>query len=56
MAELIRRGMDAYVQACAEPDLAVEWTMPILRGSGGHKIDSPSLRLEADAMISRFDG
>lgn len=54
VAELIRRGMESYVQTCPEvsqsPD---QWTMPILRGSGGHLLDPASVAAEADAIVHR---
>jgi hypothetical protein len=55
VAELIRRGMEAYVQTCPDPEIDQDWVMPVLRSSGGHKVDPASVRLEADAMTSRFD-
>jgi hypothetical protein len=40
VAELIRRGMEVYVQTCPELDQdARTWAMPKLRGSGGHLVD-----------------
>lgn len=56
VAELIRRGMEAYVQTCADPEPGSDWQMPVLRGSGGQKIDPASIRSEAEAMTSRFRG
>ncbi len=35
------RGMEAYVQTCPDPKSPGDWTMPILRGSGGH-LHTPS--------------
>jgi hypothetical protein len=54
LAELIRRGMESYVQTCPETAHAkTEWTMPVLRGSGGHLIDPASTNAEADAIEHR---
>ncbi len=54
VAELIRRGMESYVQTCPETTHAkTEWSMPVLRGSGGHLIDPASTRAEADAIEHR---
>jgi predicted DNA-binding ribbon-helix-helix protein len=55
VAELIRRGMEAYVQTCTIPELESTWEMPVLRGSGGQKIDPASVRPEAEAIASRFN-
>lgn len=56
VAELVRRGMEAYAQTCAMPLAnAKEWTMPLLRGSGGHLLDPAALSSEADAMTDRFE-
>jgi hypothetical protein len=55
VAELVRRGMEAYVQTCSIPaSSASQWVMPVLRGSGGHLLDAASVRPEADAMVARF--
>ena len=55
LAELIRRGMELYVMTCPEVKAtALPWTMPVLRGSGGHLIDPASAKLEASAMVERF--
>jgi len=55
MAELIRRGMETYVQTC--PEVCVPqnpWTMPVLRGSGGHLIDPSTVRPESDTIEQKF--
>ena len=55
VAELIRRGMELYVMTCPEAKAAAPpWTMPVLRGSGGHLIDPASAKVEATAMVERF--
>jgi hypothetical protein len=55
VAEIIRRGMEIYVQSCAETEaLSPPWTMPVLRGSGGHLADPASVKSEASAMEERF--
>lgn len=54
VAEVIRRGMERYVQSCAEVDTPAEkWTMPVLRGSGGHLMDPADVKAEATAMENR---
>ena len=55
VAEVIRRGMELYVQSCADvvPDTP-PWTLPVLRGSGGHLVDPASVKAEATAMEQRF--
>lgn len=55
VAELIRRGMELYVMTCPEVEAtASPWTMPVLRGSGGHLIDPASTNAEAEALVKRF--
>lgn len=55
LAEFVRRGLEAYVQTCPEStDAAAPWTLPVLRGSGGHLIDPATVRPEADAIARRF--
>ncbi len=55
LAEFVRRGLEAYIQTCPEPvDAATPWTLPVLRGSGGHLIDPATVRPEADAIAHRF--
>ena len=55
LAELIRRGMEAYAQSCPESDQGgVEWVMPVLRASGGHLVDPATVSPEADAVEHRF--
>jgi hypothetical protein len=54
LAELIRRGMETYVQTCPElVQSPSKWTMPVLRGSGGHLVDPASLSAEAEAVEQR---
>jgi len=55
VAELIRRGMEAYVQTCPETSQTrAPWTMPLLRGSGGHLLDPAMVSAEAEAIERRF--
>ena len=55
VAELIRRGMEIYAMSCPEvKDAAALWTMPVLRGSGGHLVNPASVKVEASAMEARF--
>lgn len=54
VAELVRRGMEVYVQTCPEPIAKTGWNMPVLRGSGGHLTDPASVTPEADAIAARF--
>jgi hypothetical protein len=54
VAELIRRGMEVYVQTCPEVGSAQnQWAMPVLRRSGGHLMDPAAVRPEADAIERR---
>ena len=54
VAEVIRRGMEFYVQTCADPDPPTKpWTLPVLRGSGGHLLDPASIKAEASAIEQR---
>jgi len=54
VAEVIRRGMELYVQTCADAEPATEpWTMPLLRGSGGHLVDPSTIKAEAAASEQR---
>ena len=55
VAELIRRGMDIYVHSCADVETTQkQWTMPMLRGSGGHLADPATVKTEASAIEQRF--
>lgn len=54
VAELIRRGMETYVQTCPEvSEDRTHWIMPVLRGSGGHLVDPARIRPEAEAIEQR---
>jgi hypothetical protein len=53
LAELVRRGMEVYVQTCPGPVGEAGWTMPVLRGSGGHLVDPAGAEAEADAVAAR---
>lgn len=54
MAELVRRGMETYVQTCPEiVQTGTPWTMPVLRGSGGHLIDPALIHMEASVIEQR---
>lgn len=56
VTELIRRGMDIYVQSCADVETNRKlWTMPMLRGSGGHLVDPATVKTEANAIEQRFN-
>jgi hypothetical protein len=47
--------MDLYVMSCPEVVAAGSaWTMPVLRGSGGHLVDPASVNEEAAATENRF--
>ncbi len=54
VAELVRRGMEIYVQTFPEPLEKTSWKMPVLRGSGGHLTDPANVKPEADAIAARF--
>lgn len=57
LAEFVRRGMEAYLQTCPEPgNTGGQWTLPVLRGSGGHLYDPVGVRVEADAVVARASG
>jgi len=56
LAELVRRGMEAYVQTCPGPVGESGWTMPVLRGSGGHLVDPAGVGSEAEAIAARSTG
>ena len=53
VAELIRRGMEAYVKTMPETELQDAWSMPVLRGSGGHLADPATIHPESDATEKR---
>jgi len=54
LAELVRRGMEAYVRTCPElTEKRKQWTMPVLRGSGGHLADPSEICAEAEAIEKR---
>lgn len=54
LAELIRRGMEQYVQTCSESSQpAASWELPVLRGSGGHRTDPATISPEAEAIEHR---
>ena len=55
VAEVIQRGMEIYAMSCPEVEPKAEnWTMPVLRGSGGHLIDPASVNVEAAAIENRL--
>lgn len=55
LAELVRRGMEAYAQTCPElTENREPWTMPVLRGSGGHLADPSDICAEAEAIEKRI--
>jgi len=55
VAELIRRGMETYVQTCPEvTESPTPWAMPLLRRSGGHLIDPALVSAEAEAVERRY--
>ena len=53
VAELVRRGIEAYVQTFPAIAPKANWTMPVLRGSGGHLQDPAQVSVEADAVEAR---
>ena len=54
LAELIRRGMEVYAGSCPETGTESHgWTMPVLRGSGGHLADPAAVNPEAEAIEQR---
>ena len=56
VAELIRRGMEAYVRTIPETEIDKVWEMPVLRGSGGHLMDPASFHPESDSAEKRHLG
>ena len=56
VAELIRRGMEAYVKTIPETEIKQGWEMPVLRGSGGHLMDPAAVHSETDAVEKRHLG
>ncbi len=56
VAELIRRGMEAYVKTIPETEIKQGWEMPVLRGSGGHLVDPAGVHSEAEAVEGRHIG
>jgi hypothetical protein len=56
VAELIRRGMEAYVKTIPETEIKQGWEMPILRGSGGHLMDPATVHPESEAAEMRYLG
>lgn len=55
VAELIRQEMELYAMSCSEVKASeMPWTMPVLRGSGGHRMDPASAKVEASTMVGRF--
>ena len=54
VAELVRRGIEAYVQTFPAIAPETDWRMPVLRGSGGHLQDPADLNAQADAVEARF--
>jgi hypothetical protein len=49
--------MEAYMKTIPEREVnAREWTLPVLRGSGGHLTDPVSTHSESDAIETRYLG
>jgi hypothetical protein len=47
--------MELYAMSCSEVKASeMPWTMPVLRGSGGHRMDPASAKVEASTMVGRF--
>jgi hypothetical protein len=47
--------MELYAMTCPEVKATeMPWTMPVLRGSGGHLMDPATVKVEASAMVARF--
>jgi hypothetical protein len=54
VAELIRRGMEAYVRTIPESEIKKGvWTMPVLRGSGGHLMNPEEIHSEVAVVEKR---
>jgi hypothetical protein len=56
VAELIRRGMEAYVKTIPETEIKQAWEMPVLRGSGGHLMDPATVHPESESAEKRHLG
>jgi hypothetical protein len=56
VAELIRRGMEAYVKTIPEAEIKKGWEMPVLRGSGGHLVDPATVHPESESAEKRHLG
>jgi hypothetical protein len=56
VAELIRRGMEAYVKTIPEAEIKGVWQMPVLRGSGGHLMDPATVHPESESVEKRHLG
>ena len=56
VAELIRRGMEAYVKTIPETEINQGWEMPVLRGSGGHLVDPATIHPESESVERRHLG
>jgi len=54
VAELIRRGMEAYLRTIPDTEKKAEWVMPTLRGSGGLLKDLADIHPEADTVEKRY--
>lgn len=55
LAELVRRGMELYVDTCPEIQVSEpDWVLPVLRPSGGMLRDPATLSIEADVVFERF--
>jgi hypothetical protein len=47
--------MELYAMNCpAVKATEMPWTMPVLRGSGGHRMDPAFAKVEASSMLGRF--
>ncbi len=55
LAELVRRGMESYVETCPEArEPEPTWILPVLRPSGGMIKDPAASSVEADAVMDRW--
>lgn len=57
LAELVRRAAEVYVQTCIDVRSSKEeWTLPVLRGSGGYLVDPATVSSEEQIVEDRYRG
>jgi len=58
LAEILRRAAEAYLLTIAEEEEsdAQNWSLPVLRPSGGYIQDPAAINPEADAVLEKLKG